>query len=104
MSYSRWGGSDWYSFYNSSSGPIRDEQVLSLWYAGSISLRDWTYGELADITVADIIKEYECSSIEAEEAFGYITQFKQDVDNKSDKELADSFRQYCVTEFGKELE
>lgn len=104
MSYSRWSGSEWYSFYNSSSGPIRDEQVLSLWYAGHASLRDWTYGELVDVTVADIIKEYDCSAIEAEEAFGYITSFKRDVDDTSDKELADSYRQYCITEFGKELE
>lgn len=103
MSYSRWGNSEWYSFYNAGSGPTRDEQVLSLWYTGHKSLRGWTYGELTNVTIEDIIKEYNCTFAEAEEAVGYITEFKQDVYDTSDKELTDSYRQYCVTEFGKEL-
>lgn len=104
MSYSRWTDSDWYSFYNANSGPTRNEQVLSLWYAGSRKLNDWTYCKLTDITIDDIVKEYDCTLIQAEEALKYITNFKIDVDAQSDTELADSFRQYCRTEFGKELD
>ena len=79
MSYSRWSNSAWYTFYNASSGEFREEQVLSLWYFMNIC-HDWTYEQLLDVTSEFLIKEYECTSEEADEAMGYIEVFLQEVE------------------------
>jgi hypothetical protein len=73
MSYSRWGRSSWYVFWNASSGKTIDSQVLSAWYSldGTI---DWTYEEVAKLfknTPDNIINllriKYDCSPDEANE-------------------------------------
>ena len=79
MSYSRWGGSAWYSFYNCSSGETRDTQVLSLWYSMQHTI-DWLYADLEDVTLEKIVEMYECTHAEAEEAMQYIAYFMQDVE------------------------
>ena len=60
MSYSRWGSSSWYTFWNDSSGDDRDSQVLSAWYSmGEEDCIDWQYWELDDLmkeSFDDIIK------------------------------------------------
>jgi len=82
MSYSRWMNSAWYSFWNSSSGEKKEEQVLSLW-ADLEQTKDWTYEQLLRFTVEDIGKVYTGITLaEAEEAWGYIQEFLQDVDEK----------------------
>ena len=48
MSYSRWGSSSWYTFWNCSSGDDRDSQVLSAWYSTE-KILDWTYDEVEDL-------------------------------------------------------
>lgn len=77
MSYSRWGSSVWYSFYNCSSGDSRDSQVLSLWYGMEHTI-DWTYADLQDVTAANLIDVYKCTNAEADEAMQYIVCFMQD--------------------------
>ena len=86
MSYSRWGGSVWYSFYNSSSGDTKDTQVLSLWYDMEHTI-DWTYADLQDIMeqpvhkIADYIVEmYKCNYADATEAIEIIGWFMADVE------------------------
>ena len=82
MSYSRWMNSAWYSFWNSSSGEKKEEQVLSLW-ADLEQTKDWTYEQLLRFTVEDIGKVYTGITLaETEEAWGYIQEFLQDVDEK----------------------
>ena len=79
MSYSRWGGSVWYSFYNCSSGSTRDTQVLSLWYSMEYTI-DWLYEDLDDVTAANIVEMYKCTAAEADEAMEIIGWFMADVE------------------------
>jgi len=79
MSYSRWSNSTWYTFYNVSSGELREEQVLSLWYSID-TCYDWTYEDLLDVTSEFLMREYTCTSEEASEAMEYIESFLKDVE------------------------
>lgn len=82
MSYSRWGNSIWYTFWNSaSSGSSKDEQILSLWYSMD-KIIDWTYSELIEITIEDIQRRYDCDLEESQEAMIYINRFIDDVKNE----------------------
>jgi hypothetical protein len=79
MSYSRWGASQWYSFYNVNG-------KLSLWYDMEHTI-DWEYDELVEIMQQDpekiplFFKEiYTCSIDEAKEAITYIKMFMEDYD------------------------
>ena len=90
MSYSRWINSAWYSFWNSSSGEKKEEQVLSLW-ADLEQTKDWTYEQLLSFTVEDIGKAYTGITLaEAEEGWGYIQEFLQDVDEEFDEHSSQS--------------
>lgn len=79
MSYARWSNSAWYTFYNTSSGEFREDQVLSLWYSMN-TCYEWTYEQLLDFNPEFLIKEYECNSDEASEAMEYIEEFLKDVE------------------------
>ena len=82
MSYSRWGYSVWYSFWNSaSSGKSKDEQVLSLWYSLEKTI-DWAYSDLVNITAEDIQRRYECEIEDAQEAMDYVNRFIKAVNNE----------------------
>lgn len=83
MSYSRWGSSSWYSFYNVNG-------KLSLWYDMDHTI-DWEHGELVEILKQDpekiplFFKEiYTCSIDEASEAITYIQRFMEDYDPKDE--------------------
>ena len=81
MSYSRWGASTWYSFYNSTS-EHKEGQLFSLWYSlESKHIKDWKYSELLELTVPDIQRYYDCNLNEAEEAMMYVKRFINDVDS-----------------------
>jgi hypothetical protein len=91
MSYSRWGSSSWYTFWNNSSGEDRDTQVLSAWYSMSgEDCIDWQYWELEDlmkesfdeITKRIMIRYRNCSPDEASELQEIMQMFISDV--KSD--------------------
>ena len=69
MAYSRWGGSNWYSFYNCNG-------KLSLWTADKTT--DWEADELKNITEQDIINHYECDADDAKEAMEYIGYFLEE--------------------------
>ena len=82
MSYSRWGYSVWYTFWNSaSSGKSKDEQVLSLWYSMDKTI-DWVYTNLLDVTAKDIQRRYNCENEDAEEAMTYVNEFIKAVDEE----------------------
>jgi hypothetical protein len=82
VSYSRWGYSVWYTFWNSaSSGKSKDEQVLSLWFSMDKTI-DWVYTDLLDVTAKDIQRRYNCEIEDAEEAMEYINKFIKDVDEE----------------------
>jgi len=82
VSYSRWGYSVWYTFWNSaSSGKSKDEQVLSLWFSMDKTI-DWEYDDLLEVTAKDIQKCYNCEIEDAEEAMTYINEFIKDVDKE----------------------
>ena len=76
MSYSRWGHSSWYVFWNTSSGKDMDSQVLSAWYSLDKCI-DWTYEEVmklfsnlpfkAESIISSLQMKYECSADEANE-------------------------------------
>jgi hypothetical protein len=70
MSYSRWGGSTWYAFYNVS-------ECLSLWYDMAHTI-DHTYDECLDLTVSKIMEIYGCTEAEALEAMNYVRNFIED--------------------------
>ena len=91
MSYSRWGSSSWYTFWNDSSGDDRDSQVLSAWYSmGEEDCIDWQYWELEDLmkeSFDDVVKRImiryrNCSPDEAGELQEIMQLFISDV--KSD--------------------
>lgn len=69
MSYSRWGGSDWYAFYNCNG-------KLSLWTHDKTT--DWEADDLRDITEQDIMNHYGCDADNAKEAMEYIGYFLED--------------------------
>ena len=82
MSYSRWGYSVWYTFWNSaSSGKSKDEQVLSLWYSMDKTI-DWVYTNLLDVTAKDIQRRYKCDIEDAQEAMDYVNRFIKAVNNE----------------------
>jgi len=82
VSYSRWGYSVWYTFWNSaSSGKSKDEQILSLWFSMDKTI-DWVYTDLLDVTAKDIQRRYNCEIEDAEEAMTYINEFIKDVDKE----------------------
>ena len=82
MSYSRWGYSVWYTFWNSaSSGKSKDDQILSLWYSMDKTI-DWAYSELLDVTVDDVQRRYNCEIEDAEESMTYINEFIKDVNKE----------------------
>jgi len=91
MSYSRWGSSSWYTFWNNSSGDDRYSQVLSAWYSmGSEHCIDWQYWEIEDllkesfdeIITRIMIRYKDCSPDEAGELQEIMQMFISDV--KSD--------------------
>lgn len=85
MSYSRWGGSNWYSFWNTSSGETKDDQILSLWYAGSDDNVDLSYTDLVKITSPKELAFYYESKIPIEElteAMEYVKWFIDDVNEE----------------------
>lgn len=53
MSYSRWSYTNWYTFWNVGGGDTKDEQMLSVWYAGASNLLDLTFGQFGDGSDAD---------------------------------------------------
>lgn len=81
MSYSRWSDSNWYTFWNTRSpDATKDEQVLSLWYAGE-DLTDFTYKELKSFDISKMQEKF--PNVDTEdlvEALGYIQMFFDRVD------------------------
>jgi hypothetical protein len=69
MAYSRWGGSNWYAFYNCNG-------KLSLWAFEKTT--DWEAEDLKDITEQDIMVYYGCGPSDAKEAMKYIGYFLED--------------------------
>lgn len=85
MSYSRWGESSWYAFWNANSGDTRDEQVLCLWYSLDETY-DWTYADLVNITVADILDAYKhVSEDDAVYAYKIVQRFLKDIEGEFDE-------------------
>ena len=86
MAYSRWSNSNWYSFYSCwSDGLGKNDQVLSIWYAGEERLIDLTYEDLIEIKSPEQLALYYKSDIpigELEEAMEYISWFIQDVNEE----------------------
>lgn len=73
MSYSRWGSSSWYVFWNTSSGDTIESQVLSAWYSLDKCI-DWTYDQVVELLtnlkdcdwiVRLLQLKYDCSADEA---------------------------------------
>lgn len=81
MSYSRWSNSDWYSFWNNSPpDSVKDDQVLSLWYAGE-DLTDFTYKEVKKFDLCKMQEKFPTLDDGAlNEALGYIQMFINSVD------------------------
>lgn len=87
MAYSRFSNSNWYSFYSSSSGEEKKNQILSLWYAGEPNLVDISYNELIEIKSPKELAVYYESEIPFEElveAMEYIYWFMRDVNEEFD--------------------
>lgn len=82
MAYTQWSNSNWYSFHNNSSGESKNEQILSLWYAGSERLNDFYYEELVDMKPSLLKKCYniEISKKDLAEAMEIIEMFIEDID------------------------
>lgn len=85
MSYSRWGDSSWYVFWNTSSGETIDSQILSAWYSLDKCI-DWTYEQVKSLfsnTHEYIVKllefKYNCSPDEASELQELMQQWVSDV-------------------------
>ena len=85
MSYSRWSNSAWYSFWSAGNAKRKEDEVFCLW-ADMEQTKDWTYEQLESFTVEDIGRKYVGITLaEAEEAWGYIQEFLQDVDREYDE-------------------
>jgi len=81
MSYSRWGQSNWYSFWNSDlSSDEKFGQVLSLWHADDEQL-NFSYQALQSIGKNKLNTLYSTvSDDDIVEAMCIIAEFLQDVD------------------------
>lgn len=85
MSYSRWSNSNWYSFWSTSSGETKDDQILSLWYGGIDDIVDLSYNDLVDVKSPKELAFYYESKIPIEElteAMKYIKWFIDDVNEE----------------------
>ena len=57
MAYSRWGSSNWYTFWSVSSlgeGEGKDDQMLSVWFSGAEDLLNLRFEQFGAGTEADI--------------------------------------------------
>ena len=81
MSYSRWSDSKWYTYWSTSSGPLKEDQILCLWYSMDMC-KDWTYQQLKQMNIDDLMIEYGGVPYnDILEAQQYISAFINDVDN-----------------------
>jgi hypothetical protein len=81
MSYSRWGDSDWYTFWQDSKCDTKEDEVLALWLSIDKTY-NFNYKELTNFTSESIMELYDVSQELADEAMGYIKCFLEDVDEE----------------------
>jgi len=88
MSYSRWGGSNWYTYWDASrSGETMQEQVMSCWYSMDDNHQiAWTYDKVDSLLkehpeyiIRLIQLRYDCSPDEAGELQEYMQEWRMDV-------------------------
>ena len=80
VSYSRWINSNWYSFWNTSSGESKDDQILSLWHVSN-DCTDFSYEHLEKFDISTMKTQFpEASEEDLVEGLGYIKEFLEDVD------------------------
>jgi len=77
MSYARWSNSSWYAFYNVNG-------CLSLWYDMEHTY-DIPYDDAVEITKEDILRIYNCSEQDAQEAMTYVQYFIEDYEDDVQK-------------------
>ena len=81
MSYSRWSDSKWYTYWSTASGPLKEDQILCLWYSMDMC-KDWTYQQLKHMDIVDLMIEYAGVPYnDILEAQQYIRAFIHDVDH-----------------------
>lgn len=91
MSYSRWGGSNWYVFWDAAtSGKTKEDQALACWYSmDEIHQISWSYErvdyllkEQPEYIIRLIQLKYECSPDEAGELQEYMQEWRTDVNRE----------------------
>lgn len=57
MSYSRWGGSDWYIFWHTSDAKRKEDEILAVWHASVETLPVYSYTSIKDMLTKDDFSE-----------------------------------------------
>ena len=81
MSYSRWGESEWYTFWQTSNADTKEDEKFALWLSID-ECHTFNYKELTNFTSESIMELYDVSQELADEAMGYIKRFLEDVDEE----------------------
>jgi len=81
MSYSRWGDSEWYTFWQTSNADTKEDEKFALWLSID-ECHTFDYNELTEFTSETIMELYDVSQEIADEAMGYIKCFLEDVDEE----------------------
>ena len=91
MSYSRWGNSSWYVFWESSpSEDLKEDQHLACWYDMSEEHQiSWSYTEVdillhrePDYIIKNLEMKYDCSPDEANELQEYMQLWRTEVNRQ----------------------
>ena len=85
MSYSRWGYSDWYTFWQASDADTKENEKFALWLSID-KCQTFNYSELTEFTAETIMELYDVSQELADEAMGYIRCFLEDADEEYSNE------------------
>lgn len=85
MAYSRWGSSDFYTFWQANSIDGIDSQTLAIWTADV--MQSWSYKQLKELSqydsecmITEFVVAYNCSRDDAKELIEYVEQFLNDVE------------------------
>ena len=83
MSYSRWLGSNWYVFWQSSDAKKADDELCAIWYVEDERLPTFSFKKLKDAKNVDDLRQLlglDIRDDEYTECLEYVKQFIKEVE------------------------
>lgn len=88
MSYSRWGGSEFYIFWHVSNARKKDDELLAIWHYNDESLPTFKYSELKDLGFKGFATKFShlnCLVSELKFAYKITREWIRDVDREYER-------------------